>query len=262
MEGPNKFGRMLAKIRHLLFVLCVLALPISYYFMDNFKSVNSISSESLLPPLQVPVADSRLIKFVKNGFAYTLTPLYDYEIAGLVIHKQPYDTWYSIDRADKTFVEDFCIMWGDNLRNKVYQSNGLSVKQDFRFCIVSSSSSDFHSNEFSNSHIIVNDKTLEEKIKNIRAGDQVRITGKLSNVKGEALGRVSDYESSTFEWTTSTVRSDSGAGGCEVVFVTGVEIIKRQDDLFRQIFTASLLGIGLVLLSWIIEFLATFRREV
>jgi len=62
------------------------------------------------------------------------------------------------------------------------------------------------------------DEGLPGVIDRVRAGDLVHIRGYLVNAHMPDGG----------EWRTSTTRSDSGAGACELVWVEDLEIAPRR----------------------------------
>jgi hypothetical protein len=65
-----------------------------------------------------------------------------------------------------------------------------------------------------NTHMIPADENVRKLLSYIRTGDYVKMTGYLVNVTING-----DH---TFHWNSSTTRTDSGAGSCEVFYVTGI----------------------------------------
>jgi hypothetical protein len=70
----------------------------------------------------------------------------------------------------------------------------------------------------------------------------------LVNVKAVLADRGGRYDSAAMTWNTSTTRTDTGAGACEVIYVEQVEMLQPANVLSRNLFRASLAGLGLVLL--------------
>lgn len=260
----NKIASDKAKsLRYLLLAVFVVLLVVSYIYKSDFKSINNISSSVLSEPIQNPVEDQTPIVFNKDNYHYILTPLYNYTLNGLVLHTQKYDSWWSLDRTDKTFTKDVCLIWGNNISNKAYQDPALGIKQDFRFCLFSYSSrprQTISNNELSNNHLIPSNQAVLSKILNIEGGDQVRIRGKLVNVQASAIGATGNYEYKMANWNTSVSRDDSGAGACEIIYVEAVEIIKKGNKLWHNLYYLSLIG-SILVIGWsLADFVVSWRR--
>jgi hypothetical protein len=248
-------GRGLTAWRKPLFVLFFIILAVTFFTKDRFKSVDQIAPEVLRQPVQTATAPEPIV-FQKAGYSYTLTPLYDYDLTGLVLHRLKYDSWYSVSRTDKLFTVDWCVIWGSNAAKKVYQAPSLSVSQDARFCFFNYSGDiGFSPNELSNNHLLVRDPSLERKIEQIEPGDQVRVRGKLVNVEAVALGATSEYEHQAVKWQTSTTRADTGAGACEIVYVEGVDILKTGHSLLKSLFALSEFGLAAMVLWLVLDIL-------
>jgi hypothetical protein len=65
-----------------------------------------------------------------------------------------------------------------------------------------------------NMHLTPADAAVERGLRRVRRGHLVRLSGLLVNVQGPQ----------GFHWRTSTVRHDTGAGACEIVFVERLEV--------------------------------------
>lgn len=252
------------KIRHRLLLVFLVLLAISYFTKDRYSSVDYIFPTMIPAPIQTSLEnkDKSPFTFIKNNYKYTITPLYDYTLNGLVLHTQEYDKWYSLTKIDKTFTKDICIIWGDTLDKKSYKDKTLSVGQDYRFCFYNYKTNGlvFNANEFSNNHLIASNKEIENKILSIEGGDQVRITGKLVNVHAVMLDtkKSGQYESPQIEWNSSTTRDDTGGGACETIYVENVEIIKKGNVIFHALYSVSLYGLAVIILWSIGNFIFTF----
>jgi hypothetical protein len=239
--------QIIYKLRKMLFFGVLLMIIYAYFFQTPvYKKVNEIDSRVSSPPVQVEVSNREPITFIKDGYSYSLEPLYEYTLSGLVVSQLKYDRWFSLSRTDKAFVKDLCVIWGDNLQTKSYQDRSFRVKQDFRFCMYQHSGKlDFRGRELSNNHLIVSNPMIERVIKEIRTGDQIVIKGYLVNVDARALGKTERYEAKNITWQTSVTREDSGAGACEVIYVTDARIIKRA-GFFDDLRKPSLIGFFIV----------------
>lgn len=72
----------------------------------------------------------------------------------------------------------------------------------------------------------------------MRIGDQIHFSGLLVNYRDV---RAPDY------WrNTSTVRTDTGDGACEVVFVKDLQILKAETHRWYKLFRTSALALILI----------------
>ncbi|MFC1656658.1 hypothetical protein ACFL14_01675 [Patescibacteria group bacterium] len=246
------------KIKKYLFIILFITLAITYFTRSSFKKVDRIDSNVLNEPIQKELEDNEIIKFTKDDFEYELTPLYDYEVSSLVVRKMDY-TWLSIYKTDSVFPVDLCMLWGSNIENNIYKDDSLKFSQDMRFCFGRwSGDLEFDKNAISNTHIVVNDKTLEKKIKKISIGDQVKLRGILVDVEAKNLGSAGKYDPESLSLKSSTIREDSGAGACEIVYVQDIEILQKGNQLSHILLTFSFYSLILLIIFDICLF---FVRE-
>ena len=247
---------MKTAVRKYLFwgLLCVLG--VTFFTRNDLKGVAEVAGPVLQEPLQTPLLYPKSIQFTRNGYVYDLTPVYGYEINALVVGKMDY--WrFSMDKFDLVFPADLCLIWGSNARRQLYRDSGVKFSQDCRWCWVSwNRDVKFNLSEMSNNHLLINDKEVWAAVKEIVRGDQVRIAGKLVNVKAQP---VDNPLSSPITWNSSVSRTDTGAGACEVIYVEKIEIIKKANIAARSLFRLALYGlIGLI--AWnIFDFFRTTR---
>ncbi len=245
---------MLKNIKRLIIPTLLIILVITFFTRNNFRGVDEIDQESLKNPTRSTLDDSDIIEFTKDDYEYELTPLFNYEVNGLVVNKMDY-TLFSIYKRDSVFPMDLCMIWGDNLENKVHQDKDLKFSQDMRFCFVQwKESVNFDEGDLSNNHLLVNNKKIEKKINTISTGDQVKIKGKLVNVKAKNLGDLGKYDPEYFEWNSSTTRTDAGAGACETIYVDDIEILKKSNINSHKLFTFSFYGLILYIAAHILWF--------
>ena len=81
-----------------------------------------------------------------------------------------------------------------------------------------------HMAQFSNNHLISDNPFLLKKISSVEPGDQVHITGMLAEYS---------HSNGRFKRGTSTVRTDTGNGACETIFVEEFEILQRNNVFWR-----------------------------
>jgi hypothetical protein len=240
------------------YLLLFLVLAITFFSRNNFKGVQNIAPEVLNPPLQRKIDFADIIRFKRNGYAYELSPLYDYEINALVVSKMNYKM-FSIEKFEKVFPYDLCLIWGSNVSSGLYRNTTLKFSQDCRFCWAQwQGDVNFHWDEISNNHLLIDNSQLESKVRSLVIGDQVKIRGKLVNIKAGILGKPDAYDSSQYSWSTSVTRKDNGAGACEVIYVEDVSVLRRANVISNFLFHLSLYSL-LVLAVWkLLRFFSIF----
>lgn len=244
----NVFSKI-ERYRFRLFLLFLLFLVVGYFGKGNFKSAGDFDPAVFHDPIQNPVVAKDPIVFEKDGFSYKLTPLYDYKISGLVVHRMDYDTWYSLSRTDKTFTTDFCMLWGENIKNGAFKNETLSVDQDFRFCLFTYwGGTPIGNEQFSNNHLIIRNPAVKKTSDEISPGDQISITGKLVNVSAVSTGNTEKYEPKTANWTTSARRDDTDGGACEILYVEKMEILKKGNVIYHAAYNIGKYG------AWVVVF--------
>lgn len=160
------------------------------------------------------------VRFELDGYQVRIGYMYHYDIEALVVHTKNYSGW---DIGDKLGPKDAALAWGrvaENNKNIDFhwdQNNrrvSWSISPDVEERVFGFSGAS--GLEISNNHLIPADMAVKWKIKQIRTGDHIRITGYLADVVGYRSDR-------NFTWKSSTVRTDTGDGACEVIYVTDVE---------------------------------------
>ncbi len=243
-------------MKKILFLIFLLATIVSYFAKNNYRAVTDIDPALLNDPIQTGVKNKDIIKFTKDDYQYELTPLYDYELNGFIVHKMDY-TLFSIYKLDSVFPMDLCAIWGDNLKNNIYQDKTLKFSQDSRFCFYRwQGNLKVNTSQISNNHLVIENEDLDKKIKALSNGDQVKIKGKLVNVHAKNTGGPGKYDPKEFDWNSSTTRSDSGVGACETIFVRDIEILNKANPIYHNLFTIGLWGLvimsawGLISIFW------------
>jgi hypothetical protein len=156
-----------------------------------------------------------------KGQTYKITPLYDYQITGLVVSDYDSNDWLDYThKNDPAQTKDLCLIWGTNLQNGIYRE--LKYKHGEFTCFVNWTSDQvvkFNQLQFSNNHLLPTTEKIAKLIKNSSIGDQVLIKGQLVNY--ELLDKNGKVKSTR---TTSTIRDDRG---CEVILVDDFKILKK-----------------------------------
>jgi hypothetical protein len=241
--------RILLLARRWLYAALLAMAAVTWFTRDRLGSVNDIHPDTLRPAEQTAASFTNSFRFTRNGYEYEVTPLFDYVISGLVVHRLDY-SWFSIDRSEKIFALDLCLIWGANLRHKVHQARTIRFSQDCRFCFVEwREQLPFSMAELSNNHLLTNQPEVEKTLNRIRTGDQLKLRGKLVKVNARLIGKGGRHDSEAVRWTSSTTRNDTGAGACEVIYVEDAVVLRTANTLARVLFRVSLWALA-VLMFW------------
>lgn len=243
----------MSKYRGHLFIALLVIYGITFFTRNNYRGITEIVPETLKDPVQKPVSSLKPVTFSKDGYAYELLPRFDYTVSALLVHKLNYKR-FSIYKYASVFPMDVSLVWGSNLATKVYQSEKLRFWQDGRFTYWQYEAGlEVNPSEIANEHLIVNDQTIERKMNSLNVGDQVKIKGKLVDVVATNTGQVNIDRPPLYKWQTSTIRNDSGAGACEIIYVEDIDILKKGNPVSYSLFNLSFYGLVLLVFWFIIE---------
>jgi hypothetical protein len=236
------------------FYLFAALLAVALYKSPSLPEVAAIAPQLSQEPLQEAVAPAPF-KTDKNGVTYTVEPLHRYEIYGLVVSKYNTDSWWGWAHKawnDHLNVTDLCVVWGTNALGGGYHD--LSFSSGQWTCNFETSSEAawqaFDVNKISNNHLLTDNPQLAKKLKNIRIGDQIYLAGHLANYK--------HFSGNGFARGTSTVRTDTGNGACETIFVSEVNVLRSAPSLWRSLIWLAALG---MLLAIVLGFFRPHRAS-
>lgn len=189
-------------------------------------------NEALLaPPQQIPVHQAPFQTRV-GEVDYTVRPLYRYELTGLVVSRHDSQTWWDYAHAewkDALNAVDLCVVWGDNVASGAYQP--LSYSSDQWTCHVETRSTEawqaFDPTALSNNHLLADRPELAKLLRQARVGDQIRLSGYLSEYSHKV--------GAGFHRGTSTTRDDTGNGACETIYVEQFEILQAGGKPWRAL---------------------------
>jgi len=219
------------------------ALVVSFILRYRLPDPGLILEPLLQNPVQTEDGVPEPFDETRKGVTYTVTPLYAYELWGLVVSYHHSASFVDIShRQWKDFIntKDICVLWGTNVETGVYQRMRFR-NRDFT-CYYRYPDREtgrlFAETALANNHILPADPLVAAAVLRARPGDQVRFKGWLVSygIKGAPYARRS-----------STVRTDRGNGACEVVYVTEFEVLREANAAWRTLFKVSLLLIGLSL---------------
>jgi hypothetical protein len=194
-------------------------------------------------PHQYKIDNASVIKFQGNGYAYELTPVFDYQISALIVSKMNYKI-FSIEKFSRAFPYDLCLIWGSNVGRGIYKNRTLKFSQDGRWGYVRGCEDlNFNWDEFSNSHLLINNSDVEKEVKSLVVGDQIRIKGRLVNAKAFLVGEPGTFDESEYTWNSGVGKTGLGAGACKVIYVEKIDILKKANVISSFLFRLSLYGL-------------------
>lgn len=190
----------------LLIFLCLLGYG-AYQHYQHRPVVHGAGEIAPNDPIQTST-NAADIQF--NGF--TLTPLADYEIKARVLSTENYSTGVEADLSPT----DLALGWGPMSDEAVL--NKIDISQSNRFFY-------WHVDEFpvpqreieihaANTHIIPANDSVKRILSKIRPGQIVEIKGQLIEAK----------RPDGWHWRSSLTREDTGAGACELFYVTELSV--------------------------------------
>jgi hypothetical protein len=240
MQDSHRGLRSLARI---VLPAAALALTVSF-FLRNRLPDNALALEALLQnPVQTKEGVPEPFEVTRKDFTYTVTPLYSYELWGMIVSYHHSASFVDISHKqwnDYLNTKDVCVIWGRNIETGVYERMTFR-NRDFT-CFYRYPDREtgelFTENALSNNHLLPADPLVADAVLKARKGDQVRLKGWLVSygLKGAPYARRS-----------STVRNDRGNGACEVVYVTEFEVLREANAAWRTLYKVSLILIGLSL---------------
>jgi len=237
-----------------LIIFGLLLLAAALWKKTDLPAPPALQAELLEEPAQLAV--SRPPMHVTVGeIEYTVQPLYKYDLYGMVVSKHNADAWWDIlhkEWNDKLNITDLCVVWGNNARSGAYQEISFSSGQFT--CNFQTSSSEawaaFDTSAISNNHLLSADPVLARKMREVRIGDQIHFTG--------YLAEYSHNHGIPFKRGTSIVRTDTGNGACETVYVDTFEVLRHGGGKW---YLGQWIGIGLLVLGLIAWFSLPVRLD-
>ncbi|MDD3648250.1 MAG: hypothetical protein PHS44_07195 [Candidatus Dojkabacteria bacterium] len=228
-----------------LFFLSILVFIVSELEKKKLPEQDVILDQTYNVPTQTE-ASNDAFTLEREGTTYEIIPKYEYDLHGLVVSAYSTDIWYDITHEhDPLNTKDLCVVWGENIRNGVYQkmkyrSGEFTCFFEFKSGADSSWYNKFDGASISNNHLLPANESVSKLIKEAQIGDQIHIRGQLIDYSIETS------DGRTASRNTSTVRTDSG---CEIIYTTEFEIVRKNREIYRianQISKYSLIFIPIV----------------
>ncbi|WP_372519042.1 hypothetical protein [Candidatus Ruminimicrobiellum ovillum] len=201
-----------------LFFICLLMAVIGYFGLIYEKAPQWRGILVKKEPIQRMIKKPKPFKYKK----FFITPLADYSITGVVISTER----YFFDPTSSISPIDVALAWKKMSMPEVITEFKFKHR---RRCLLYSPKKGYwpimeHDirNSISNNHCIPANKDIKKKLFKIKQYDLVTIKGQL--VKAEKPGMM--------PWTSSLSRNDTSSWGemvgCEIIYVTDVEILEKQ----------------------------------
>lgn len=236
-----------------IFIISVLVMGFTYYYKDNFPEPNTYDMNLLHDPLQTPTSREPFSTEVHHE-RYLIKPKFNYELTGVVVTYNDSngltDIWHHDIWKDFINVRDLCVIWGSNVRSGIYKN--ISFSSDSWTCWVywrdNTTQNIFQNSALSNNHLLTDDKVIKARLMTAEKGDLVHFKGVLAEYKNEA---------SDFTRGTSTIRTDTGNGACETVYIDEFDILKKANPVLRTVFECAKWMVIISLIGFFIMFLKT-----
>ncbi|MCF7854489.1 MAG: hypothetical protein K9N51_06825 [Candidatus Pacebacteria bacterium] len=147
---------------------------------------------------------------------YRLTPLASFQVEARVLSRERY--WFG--REARLAPVDLALGWGRMSDESVLKSIDISQSNRFYRWHVKQFPIPRRDIESSscNMHLIPANGVIARRIKRVRVGQVVRFKGSLVEIES----------SNGWRWKSSLSRGDTGAGACEIVYVT--DFSEGEDD--------------------------------
>lgn len=199
-----------------VFVSVFLLLSLSGCDRPHLSGIETGKIDLTRDPLQTLCRSERpMVKEVKNGI-FTLTPVAEYNISGVVVSKKRYKEGWEGEISPV----DLAIVWGKLADPGYGRDVTFWQSQRWYFFKYGERSRLDHATiatHSGNHHMIPATPNVRKALLSIRKNDQVVLKGFLVNLKGT-------YKKRAVFWSTSLSRDDTGQNSCELFYVSRVRI--------------------------------------
>lgn len=233
-----------------LLIAGAMATALGLAFAGKLPARARLAPSIATEPLQTPPPSGAAFTAHRGGVDYTVRPLADYEIHGLVVSRHHTDAWWDWIHAasnDHLNVVDLCVVWGANAADGAYEKMKFSSGQFV--CYVSTDDSSVWQPRYvralSNNHLLTDNARIARALRNVRVGDQIRLSGQLVEY--------SHQHGFAFTRGTSLTRDDQGDGACETLFVREVQVLRAADAWPRWLWRAGLALLLAGVLLWFVQ---------
>ena len=236
--------RVVKKGLEWLFLGALLTLPVACWQHDRFVALD-IHPDVSREPAQSPVSEAPF-QIVQAGVTYRIEPQFRYQLSGLVVSKRSHDGDSMLHGYwnDHLNVADLCVVWGSNAT--ALDLNAYDFWNGQFTCFVKTRDSAawarFRMPQMSNNHLISADEYLRDAINDVEIGDQISLHGLLASYSNGA----------GYERGTSTVRTDTGNGACETIYVESFVVERPMRSPWRWLENVAWWSLLLSAAGWIL----------
>ena len=229
-------------------IASLLAAAAAWWMKDEMPLAETLHADLFTEPKQVRVSRPPIDTSV-NGVDYRIQPRYSYDMRALVVSLHDSDTWWDYAHKawnDNVNVVDLCVVWGENAQSGIYHYVDFSNDQwTCSFSVKSREAWDaLDLTGVANNHMVTDDPVVAKQLRAVRIGDQIRVLGYLVDyttyVKGRELGKR----------VSSEVRTDTGNGACEVLYIESFDVIKANGRGWRLALKMALGALLLSVIAW------------
>jgi len=227
---------LLERLFKWLLLASLIGLGLGYWQRDTLPDPGFYAGDSEQAPRQTKTRRPPFTAHAGDQ-TYRITPLFDYELRGMVVSQHHSDDWKDIyhhqDWQDFLNIKDICVIWGDNISSAVYQD--LEFDNTTWTCWVywpdGTTRRRFKDDQLSNNHLLADRPAVQQAILQARPGDQVQLRGVLASYANPGNG---------FQRGSSTSRSDRGNGACETIYVDDFRIVRTANSGWRKLYALCL----------------------
>ncbi|MCG6971191.1 MAG: hypothetical protein LJE85_15595 [Gammaproteobacteria bacterium] len=215
-----------------IFLCCLFVALGSYFYKDRLPSPDFYDAYFLEAPLQTETSTTPFTAKV-NKQQYYIEPRFDYDLTGVVVSYHDadvlWDIWHHGKWQDFINLRDLCVIWGSNVQTGVYLD--MEFSNDSWTCWAywpdRATGERFSPSELSNNHLLADKPLVKQALMSAEPGDHIRLKGVLASYRNPV---------NNFFRDTSTVRTDTGNGACETIYVKQFEILKKANPRIRALY--------------------------
>jgi hypothetical protein len=229
-----------------------------YFFKDRLPAPAYYEPYSLDAPLQSPTTEPSFTVTAEDQ-QYLIEPKFDYDLYGVIVSSHNADSvldiWHHDKWKDFINLRDLCVIWGNNVRNGVYLD--MDFSNDSWTCWAywpdRSTGQRFNMTALSNNHLLVDDVVVKKVLMSAERGDVIHLKGMLASYRNPA---------NHFYRGTSTVRTDTGNGACETIYVREFDVVKKANSRIRSIYQFAKWLTVISLLGYIFVFFNASPKKI
>ena len=241
--------RLISRCLNFLIIVFALALFFSYRKINSFPPARNILPNLTAEPVQTD-SNVRPFTFTYEGSSYQIFPRANYNIRGLVVTHNNisgigdmYHTSKSVD------LKDLCLIWGENASSPYLKEIQFwSEPWTCNFYTKNQEAySSFQQDRLSNNHVLASTPEVRRIIESVKIGDQIEMRGMLVDYHPQGASELLRK--------TSLIRTDTGNGACEVLYVESIRILEEWLPFYSKLFSKSKYALIFLLIIRLLTFL-------